>query len=113
MYFLTREKIERERVYGPGYFASSDLSLHGPPQQPQIQIQQVAPVAAPTENEKQNANQGKKADQALPPVPPTSVPAPSTSDEGPVIPPPLLNVKADYSIPLPSEAASSAYPLAN
>ncbi|KAL1725395.1 hypothetical protein EV714DRAFT_287932 [Schizophyllum commune] len=27
MYFLAREKLERERVYGPGYFASSALSL--------------------------------------------------------------------------------------
>jgi hypothetical protein len=27
VYFLTREKLERERVYGPGHFASSQLSL--------------------------------------------------------------------------------------
>ena len=27
MYFLAREKLERERVYGPGHFASSQLSL--------------------------------------------------------------------------------------
>ncbi|KAG8886194.1 serine/threonine-protein kinase KIN2 [Tulasnella sp. 332] len=29
IYFLVREKIERERVYGPGVFASSQLSLLG------------------------------------------------------------------------------------
>ncbi|WVQ80301.1 hypothetical protein IAT38_002406 [Cryptococcus sp. DSM 104549] len=27
IYFLAREKMEREKVYGPGYFASSQLSL--------------------------------------------------------------------------------------
>ncbi|KAK7682029.1 hypothetical protein QCA50_014993 [Cerrena zonata] len=27
IYFLAREKMERERVYGPGHFASSQLSL--------------------------------------------------------------------------------------
>jgi serine/threonine protein kinase KIN1/2 len=30
IYFLSREKLERERVYGPGHFASSQLSLHPP-----------------------------------------------------------------------------------
>ncbi|KAG6852270.1 hypothetical protein C0991_001412, partial [Blastosporella zonata] len=29
MYYLAREKMERERVYGPGVFASSQLSLAG------------------------------------------------------------------------------------
>ncbi|KAI5118733.1 hypothetical protein M0805_000063 [Coniferiporia weirii] len=29
MYFLAREKLERERVYGPGHFASSQMSLLG------------------------------------------------------------------------------------
>ncbi|KAG6810693.1 hypothetical protein H0H92_010718 [Tricholoma furcatifolium] len=29
MYFLAREKMERERVYGPGVFASSQMSLVG------------------------------------------------------------------------------------
>ncbi|KZO97280.1 Pkinase-domain-containing protein [Calocera viscosa TUFC12733] len=29
IYYLVREKIERERVYGPGHFASSQLSLVG------------------------------------------------------------------------------------
>jgi hypothetical protein len=31
IYFLAREKMERERVYGPGHFASSQLSLHDQP----------------------------------------------------------------------------------
>ncbi|KDE09716.1 CAMK/CAMKL/KIN1 protein kinase [Microbotryum lychnidis-dioicae p1A1 Lamole] len=31
IYFLVREKQERERIWGPGVFASSTLSLTGPP----------------------------------------------------------------------------------
>jgi hypothetical protein len=31
IYYLVREKMERERVYGPGLFASSELSLDQPP----------------------------------------------------------------------------------
>jgi hypothetical protein len=31
IYYLCREKMERDRVYGPGHFATSDLSLQPPP----------------------------------------------------------------------------------
>ncbi|PLW14917.1 hypothetical protein PCANC_14770 [Puccinia coronata f. sp. avenae] len=34
IYFLVREKIEREKIYGPGVFASSTLSVTGPPPPP-------------------------------------------------------------------------------
>lgn len=34
IYFLVQEKNERERIYGPGVFASSTLSLNGPPPPP-------------------------------------------------------------------------------
>ncbi|BGO96863.1 Serine/threonine-protein kinase [Rhodotorula toruloides] len=34
IYYLVKEKIERERIYGPGVFASSTLSLTGPPPPP-------------------------------------------------------------------------------
>ncbi|GAA5853398.1 hypothetical protein JCM8547_002439 [Rhodosporidiobolus lusitaniae] len=34
IYFLVKEKIERERIWGPGVFASSTLSLTGPPPPP-------------------------------------------------------------------------------
>lgn len=34
IYFLVREKIEREKIYGPGVFAASTLSLTGPPPPP-------------------------------------------------------------------------------
>lgn len=32
IYFLSREKMEREKVYGPGHFANSNLSLEASPQ---------------------------------------------------------------------------------
>ena len=34
IYYLVREKMEREKVYGPGVFASSTLSVNGPPPPP-------------------------------------------------------------------------------
>ncbi|KAH9810545.1 hypothetical protein DFH28DRAFT_902751 [Melampsora americana] len=34
IYYLVREKIEREKIYGPGFFASSTLSVTGPPPPP-------------------------------------------------------------------------------
>ncbi|GAA5971023.1 hypothetical protein JCM3765_002766 [Sporobolomyces pararoseus] len=34
IYFLVKEKIERERIWGPGVFASSTISLTGPPPPP-------------------------------------------------------------------------------
>ncbi|KZV66106.1 Pkinase-domain-containing protein [Peniophora sp. CONT] len=34
IYFLVRERMERERVYGPGHFASSQMSLVTPQPQP-------------------------------------------------------------------------------
>ena len=35
IYFLVKEKLERDRIYGPGQFASSTLSLTGPSLPPQ------------------------------------------------------------------------------
>lgn len=34
LYYLVKEKVERERIWGPGVFASSTLSLNGPPPPP-------------------------------------------------------------------------------
>lgn len=34
IYYLVKEKIEREKIWGPGVFASSTLSLTGPPPPP-------------------------------------------------------------------------------
>ena len=72
IYFLAREKMERERVYGPGHFASSQLSL--------------------ATNAAANNNTGAKPEddstkQSTSSPPKTTEPASTT--------------KADYSMPLP------------
>lgn len=71
MYYLAREKLERERVYGPGHFASSKLSLH-----------ENASAAEPTAN-----------DTSAPPssyVPPSQASAPKKD-----------TAKVDYGMALP------------
>jgi len=80
MYYLSREKLERDRVYGPGRFASSQLSL-----------QSVTPATAPA------------AEVPAPPPYPTtkrlSQPAPIKKEQQQL--PVPASAKADYSMPLP------------
>ncbi|EPQ53024.1 Pkinase-domain-containing protein [Gloeophyllum trabeum ATCC 11539] len=80
MYYLAREKLERERVYGPGHFASSQISLEtsqaaspGPdaPAPPPSSAKAVSQPAVP----KKDAVPGK-ADYSMP-LP--RLPAPETS----------------------------------
>ncbi|KAI0072260.1 Pkinase-domain-containing protein [Panus rudis PR-1116 ss-1] len=73
IYFLAREKMERERVYGPGHFASSQLSME-------------AGAADPTSNPDQTIpTTGKQLSQ--PALRKDAAPAPTA--------------KPDYSMPLP------------
>lgn len=52
VYYLVREKMERERVYGPGHFASSELSLENQ----QHMLEQFAPRPTSTiQNGRQSA----------------------------------------------------------
>ena len=54
IYYLVREKLEREKVYGPGVFASSTLSLNGPPPPPApAMAYQSGSGATPAVGEKQ------------------------------------------------------------
>lgn len=80
MYYLSREKLERERVYGPGRFASSQLSL-----------QSVTPANVPA------------VDVSAPPPYPSakhlSQPAPVKKEQQQL--PAPASAKADYSMPLP------------
>lgn len=46
VYYLVKEKQEREKVYGPGVFASSTLSLNGPPLPPAPAQAHHAPATA-------------------------------------------------------------------
>ena len=77
MYYLAREKLERERVYGPGHFASS-----------QISIQSGAVPNVPTANEATGpSTHGAKAQSQ----PAKREPQPHTP----------TSARADYSMPLP------------
>lgn len=76
IYFLAREKVERERVYGPGHFASSQLSL--------------------TTNATANNNTGVKTeDDSTHPTKQANFPSKATTTE------PTPATKADYSMALP------------
>lgn len=80
IYFLAREKMERERVYGPGHFASSQLSL--------------------TTNAAVNSNTGVRIEDdwtypAGSTKPLVNAPVKTTTTE------PNATTKADYSMPLP------------
>lgn len=86
MYYLAREKLERERVYGPGVFASSQLSVMdsgtvpGPPG--------ASAVGANGEDKDRDGDKDtKEREKEIRDKEP--VPAPSPKD------------KADYSMPLP------------
>lgn len=84
IYFLVREKMDRERVYGP-HFASSQLDLNPPqPATPARTEEPVAlqagPSAVPPSAFKPNS-----------PIPPVSV----------VVAPPAAAQKLDYNMPLP------------
>ena len=91
IYYLVREKQERERVYGPGYFASSQLSLQTP---------QHHPVS-------KSSHGSQDADGLAPKPPPASfkpptirtTPSPSIVDTH--VLPPSQQQKADYGMPLP------------
>ena len=79
IYFLAREKMERERVYGPGHFASSQLSLTTTPAVGNN-------TGVRTEDDSAHAT-GSTKQSANPPKTTTTEPTPTT--------------KADYSMALP------------
>ncbi|TFK51224.1 Pkinase-domain-containing protein [Heliocybe sulcata] len=72
MYYLAREKLERERVYGPGHFASSQISL------------EASQAASPAHEA-----------PVPPPVSAKALSQPSVPKKD------LIPGKADYSMPLP------------
>lgn len=73
IYFLAREKMERERVYGPGHFASSQLSLESS-HRPDPAV--ATPVPVPTTAKQLSQPAVRKQE-------------------------PTLSAKPDYSMPLP------------
>jgi hypothetical protein len=91
MYYLAREKMERERVYGPGQFASSQLSIQDPTA---VSIPTPTSTTAYTTSVEETTV-GLPVSTATKP-PPLSAPPPTKKD-----PSPSANTKADYSMQLP------------
>ena len=92
IYFLVREKQERERVYGPGYFASSQLSL----QSTQHHLSPQGPS--------KSSHVAHDSDGIANRPPPASFKPPSIRTAPSVIesqPPTPIQQKADYGMPLP------------
>ncbi|KIL59369.1 hypothetical protein M378DRAFT_169440 [Amanita muscaria Koide BX008] len=85
MYYLAREKQEREKVYGPGQFASSQLSLQEPASATTATPNGPASAAAGGED---GSHATVKQSHYTAPVPPKKESVPTTA-------------KADYSMPLP------------
>ncbi|KAG6875377.1 hypothetical protein C0992_004070 [Termitomyces sp. T32_za158] len=96
MYFLAREKMEREKVYGPGVFASSQMSL-GPPAEgggvKGVEEREEGEGGRDIENKQEDKAKDKDRED---PNAPTTAAAPA-----PVPVPVPAHEKADYTIPLP------------
>lgn len=86
MYYLAREKLERDRVYGVGQFASSQLSISGEPVNPNA-------LTVPTPVDDGSLRQQQYNASAQP-----HYTAPVSSRKDPL---PSTKAKADYSMPLP------------
>ncbi|KAF8579138.1 Pkinase-domain-containing protein [Ramaria rubella] len=101
IYYLVREKQERERVYGPGYFASSQLSLqstqHPPPSKSSASAHPQDPDAhAPFAPKPPPASFKPPTIRTTPPTP---APESLTPSSTPVAP--QHQQRADYTMPLP------------
>jgi hypothetical protein len=87
MYYLSREKLERDRVYGPGQFASSQLSIHG-----DAANVAAANLVTPVDDASLRQQQFNSVLQS-----PRALPLPPKKDN--LLPD--ATAKADYSIALP------------
>ena len=88
MYYLAREKLERDRVYGPGQFASSQLSIQG--DGTNVAAANLVTPADDASLRQQQYNSTLQSPRALPV-------SPAKKDH----PLPSATAKADYSMPLP------------
>ncbi|KAK4698476.1 serine/threonine protein kinase KIN1/2, partial [Phenoliferia sp. Uapishka_3] len=92
IYYLVKEKIEREKIWGPGVFASSTLSLTGPPPPPAPAMAYQAgagnipvvpptlakPSSAATSNSNSSNNNNETEVLAAPPRSSAAPPVPMT-----------------------------------
>ncbi|KAF5319597.1 hypothetical protein D9619_008686 [Psilocybe cf. subviscida] len=92
MYYLAREKLERDRVYGPGQFASSQLSISGEPAIPNA-LSVPTPIEESLRDQQIAAASAKQQQRQQ-----TSLAPPPAAKKDPV---PSAKTKADYSMPLP------------
>ncbi|KAI1793792.1 Pkinase-domain-containing protein [Ganoderma leucocontextum] len=76
IYFLVREKMERERVYGPGHFANSQLSLDASSRPDAVAAAAEAPVPLPTSAKMLSQPAVRKRDAPLSGKPDYSMPLP-------------------------------------
>lgn len=107
MYYLAREKLEREKVYGPGHFASSQVSLaevNPTTTNGSLGTVTIQAHAAPASHPPSAYSPVKGSQRSVPPplLPSKEQPAPPVI----AIPSPTTTltpatVKADYSMPLP------------
>ncbi|KAH9895931.1 Pkinase-domain-containing protein [Cubamyces lactineus] len=74
IYFLVREKMEREKVYGPGHFASSQLSLESSSRPDALSVD--APVQPPTSAKQLSTPAVRKRDAPITGKPDYSMPLP-------------------------------------
>ncbi|EEB99004.1 hypothetical protein MPER_01387 [Moniliophthora perniciosa FA553] len=105
MYYLAREKMEREKVFGVGIFASSKVEINEERQRAvglamgHTSEEGIATSSSPTVAIPSAAapySQGKR-EQLSAPLPTQSAVQPSM----PTPPSPAVGAKADYSMPLP------------
>ncbi len=97
MYYLAREKLERDRVYGPGHFASSELSI----------METGGKDAATTkgdgkkekEQQQQRTSAGVTTAENTPTKHPHFITTPPTPNRKDAVP--SATAKPDYSMPLP------------
>ena len=76
IYFLAREKMERERVYGPGHFASSQLSLESTNRADLVQSTDGPPAPPPTSTKPLSQPSVRKPDMTVTGKPDYSMPLP-------------------------------------
>ncbi|KAL0569877.1 Serine/threonine-protein kinase [Marasmius crinis-equi] len=110
MYYLAREKMEREKVFGVGIFASSKVEINEERQTAVRAALEEASTSSPTNVVTATApsptpySAQPKREQLSAPLPTATTQNPSSSQTPtgqPTPPPHSVGAKADYSMPLP------------
>ncbi|KAK1225521.1 Serine/threonine-protein kinase [Marasmius sp. AFHP31] len=106
MYYLAREKMEREKVFGVGIFASSKVEVNEERQtavraalQDETNTGSQNNLVTPTPPSTTYPGSGKR-EQLSAPLPTTTSQNPTSTGQ-PLPPSPTVGAKADYSMPLP------------